>query len=66
VEAKTPVTAGTFSAWHSHKVELRRIAREEKEAERRKKGALNGREIFMQVRPRARAHGWGRWGAGSG
>lgn len=49
VEARTPVTAATFEAWHAKKREERRLAREEKEAERRKKGILNGREIFMQV-----------------
>ncbi|GBF95907.1 hypothetical protein Rsub_08498 [Raphidocelis subcapitata] len=48
VEARTPITAETFAAWHAKKAEQRRLAREEKEAERRKKGVLNGREIFMQ------------------
>jgi hypothetical protein len=50
VEARTPVTEATFAAWHAKKVEARRAAREAKDAERKKKGLLNGREIFMQAR----------------
>jgi hypothetical protein len=49
VEARTPVTCESFAAWHAKKVEARRLAREAKDAERKKKGILNGREIFMQV-----------------
>ena len=60
VDAKTPVTEDTFRAWHAKKAEQRRNAREEVEAERRKKGVLNGREIFMQARHDA----GGGWGAG--
>ena len=48
VEARTPVTEATFAAWHAKKKEQRRLAREEADAERRRKGVLNGREIFMQ------------------
>jgi hypothetical protein len=50
VVARTPVTEDTFKLWHAKKVEAKRKAREEVELERRKKGILNGREIFMQVR----------------
>ena len=49
VQARTPVTQETFKAWHAMKADAKRKAREEVEQERRKKGILNGREIFMQV-----------------
>jgi len=48
VQARTPVTQETFKAWHAMKADAKRKAREEVEQERRKKGILNGREIFMQ------------------
>lgn len=38
-----------FAAWHARRTEARRKAREELDESRRKKGLLNGREIFLQV-----------------
>ena len=40
--------AQTFRAWHWRKREAKAAARAELEEERRRKGFLNGREIFMQ------------------
>lgn len=37
-----------FRAWHRARADAKRKTREEAEAERRKKGMLNGREIFQQ------------------
>eukprot|EP00798_Chlamydomonas_sp_ICE-L_P004043 gene4043-14122_t len=48
VDAKTPITEAVFRAWHYKKTEQRRHIREEELEERRKKGILSGREIFMQ------------------
>eukprot|EP00198_Chlamydomonas_reinhardtii_P000117 XP_001689452.1 predicted protein [Chlamydomonas reinhardtii] len=48
VVARTPITQETFSAWHRAKREAKAAKRATDEEERRKKGILNGREIFMQ------------------
>jgi hypothetical protein len=48
VTARTPLTQQVFAAWHSGRIEKRRLEKEAQEAERRKKGLLNGREIFLQ------------------
>lgn len=48
VEARTPITEETFRMWHKAKREARAAKRAADEEERRKKGILNGREIFMQ------------------
>ncbi|PRW34000.1 zinc finger CCCH domain-containing 11 [Chlorella sorokiniana] len=48
VEAKTPITEETFAAWVKAKEEAKKKAADEQEAERRKKGTLTGREIFLE------------------
>ncbi|KAG2444374.1 hypothetical protein HXX76_001130 [Chlamydomonas incerta] len=48
VVARTPVTQATFSAWHQAKRDAKAAKRAADEEDRRKKGILNGREIFMQ------------------
>ncbi|GFR48039.1 hypothetical protein Agub_g9872, partial [Astrephomene gubernaculifera] len=48
VEARTPVTEETFRTWHRAKREARAAKRAADEEERRRKGIMNGREIFMQ------------------
>ncbi len=39
----------TFRAWHRTKRDAKAAKRAQDEDERRRKGILNGREIFMQV-----------------
>ncbi|GIL54317.1 hypothetical protein Vafri_9891 [Volvox africanus] len=48
VVARTPVTEESFRAWHRAKREARAAKRAADEDDRRRKGILNGREIFMQ------------------
>ncbi|GLC34909.1 hypothetical protein PLESTB_001177000 [Pleodorina starrii] len=48
VVAKTPVTEETFRTWHKAKREAKAAKAAADEDERRRKGILNGREIFMQ------------------
>ncbi|KAG2447107.1 hypothetical protein HYH02_007856 [Chlamydomonas schloesseri] len=48
VVARTPVTNETFMAWHRAKRDAKAAKRAADEEDRRKKGILNGREIFMQ------------------
>ena len=47
VDARTPITEAVFRAWHAKRSLDKKRAREEVEAERRKRGVLNGREIFL-------------------
>ena len=44
--------AQTFKGWADKKAQAKRDAESEKEAARRKKGVLTGREIFAEVRCR--------------
>lgn len=48
VDAKTPITEQVFREWRDKKIQekVKRLA--EQEDERRRKGILNGREIFLQ------------------
>mmetsp|Transcript_13640 Transcript_13640/g.29256 ORF Transcript_13640/g.29256 Transcript_13640/m.29256 type:complete len:407 (-) Transcript_13640:1216-2436(-) len=48
VDAKTPINEVTFREWHRQKMEAKHKKVQEGEEERRKKGILTGREIFMQ------------------
>eukprot|EP00201_Polytomella_parva_P013352 CAMPEP_0175057594 /NCGR_PEP_ID=MMETSP0052_2-20121109/11346_1 /TAXON_ID=51329 ORGANISM="Polytomella parva, Strain SAG 63-3" /NCGR_SAMPLE_ID=MMETSP0052_2 /ASSEMBLY_ACC=CAM_ASM_000194 /LENGTH=339 /DNA_ID=CAMNT_0016322815 /DNA_START=36 /DNA_END=1051 /DNA_ORIENTATION=+ len=48
VEAKTPITEEVFRAWRAGKVEAKRKKEQEDLEQRKKKGLLTGREIFMQ------------------
>eukprot|EP00877_Chromochloris_zofingiensis_P008620 jgi/Chrzof1/4010/Cz13g17040.t1 len=48
VQAKTQITEEVFQQWRARKVAEKRKQSEEQELERRKKGLLNGREIFLQ------------------
>lgn len=48
VDAKTPITEETFRQWYLAKREARKKAQQDKDEERRKKGMLTGREIFME------------------
>jgi hypothetical protein len=49
VVARTPITEDVFRAWRARKVEARRTKKVAEDEERRRKGILTGREIFMQV-----------------
>lgn len=63
LDARTPINEEVFRAWHKAKMDAKRKAREEADSERRKKGMLNGREIFQQVHGVVRCAGkdalWG-------
>ncbi|CAL8468173.1 g7712 [Coccomyxa elongata] len=48
VDAKTPITEETFSRWREERKAEKARKRDEEEADRRRKGLLTGREIFMQ------------------
>ncbi|EFN55747.1 hypothetical protein CHLNCDRAFT_134088 [Chlorella variabilis] len=48
VDAKTPVTVETFATWVKEKEAAKRAKAAEAEAERKKKGGLSGREIFLE------------------
>ncbi|WIA09861.1 hypothetical protein OEZ85_010075 [Tetradesmus obliquus] len=47
VEARTPITEQVFAAWHAKKRADREAKRAAELEERKKKGLLNGREIFL-------------------
>lgn len=47
VEARTPITEEVFAAWHAKKRADREAKRAAELEERKKKGLLNGREIFL-------------------
>jgi hypothetical protein len=42
-----PSPPQVFAQWHSAKADARRLAREEADAERRKRGLMTGRELFQ-------------------
>ncbi|KAK9901521.1 hypothetical protein WJX75_000134 [Coccomyxa subellipsoidea] len=48
VDAKTPITEQTFGQWREERKAEKQRRREEDEADRKRKGILTGREIFMQ------------------
>lgn len=48
VEGRTPITEEVFRGWHARKRDAREAQRATALEERRKKGLLNGREIFLQ------------------
>ncbi|KAG1679483.1 hypothetical protein FOA52_011082 [Chlamydomonas sp. UWO 241] len=48
VDAKTPINDDVFKAWHAKRVADKRRKLDEGAEERRRKGVLTGREIFMQ------------------
>ncbi|KAK9816691.1 hypothetical protein WJX72_003761 [[Myrmecia] bisecta] len=48
VDAKTPITQETFKAWHQRKTEEKRRSFADTDEERKRRGLLTGREIFMQ------------------
>eukprot|EP00879_Flechtneria_rotunda_P000405 GHRR01000499.1.p1 GENE.GHRR01000499.1~~GHRR01000499.1.p1 ORF type:complete len:428 (+),score=188.99 GHRR01000499.1:217-1500(+) len=47
VDAKTPITQEVFAAWHAKKQAERDAKRQADAEDRKKKGLLNGREIFL-------------------
>eukprot|EP01025_Chloroclados_australasicus_P020675 TRINITY_DN2180_c0_g2_i7.p2 TRINITY_DN2180_c0_g2~~TRINITY_DN2180_c0_g2_i7.p2 ORF type:complete len:420 (-),score=111.08 TRINITY_DN2180_c0_g2_i7:340-1599(-) len=47
VEAKTQITEAVFREWHTNKMKEQREKKKQADEERRAKGILNGREIFM-------------------
>ncbi|KAF6251009.1 hypothetical protein COO60DRAFT_693819 [Scenedesmus sp. NREL 46B-D3] len=47
VDARTPITEQVFGAWHARKRADREAKRAAELEERKKKGLLNGREIFL-------------------
>jgi hypothetical protein len=47
-----------FRSWHFKKMEERRRKRDEAEEDRKKKGMLSGREIFMQDGFQAQVRAW--------
>lgn len=48
VDAKTPINGEVFMLWHRKRSEEKRKRKEALAEERKKKGVLTGREIFMQ------------------
>ena len=49
VDGKTPINEATFREWHRKRMEDKRKKRDEAADDRKRKGILTGREIFMQV-----------------
>ena len=49
VDGKTPINEATFQEWHHKRMEDKRRKRDEAADDRKRKGILTGREIFMQV-----------------
>ncbi|KAJ9506511.1 hypothetical protein QJQ45_019621 [Haematococcus lacustris] len=48
IEARTPITPEVFKAWRNRKVEELRKKREAEDEERRRKGIMSGKEMFLQ------------------
>lgn len=48
VDGKTPITQEVFLAWHRKRTETKRRKNEDAVEERKRKGVLTGREMFMQ------------------
>ena len=55
VDAKTPINGEVFMLWHRKRSEDKRRRKEAMADERKKKGILTGREIFLQVSVKSRS-----------
>ena len=48
MDGKTPINEEVFQAWHRKRTDAKRRKRDDEAEERKRKGILTGREMFMQ------------------